>query len=125
LSQRHFVILRIKPGSRISLLQEHTTGKREDLKKKLAARRDLAVSEKLVVINQNFRIWSCHRAETAKLPGRWPAAPDRGVNFPYSYSSNSGTYRKVHRAIARENRMDRKILFNILASRAQKHPETG
>jgi hypothetical protein len=46
---------------------------------------------------------SCDRAERAKTGGpRWPAGPDPAVNFPFSYLSNSGTYRKVHGAIARE-----------------------
>jgi hypothetical protein len=30
------------------------------------------------------------------------AAPDPAINFPFSYLSNSGTYRKVREAIARE-----------------------
>jgi hypothetical protein len=100
LSQRHYVIPRVKPGDRISLLQE------------------------LVVINQNFRNCSCHHAKTAGP--RWPAAPAPAVNFPLSYLSNSGTYRKVHGAIAREiPRMERKLLFDILESRAQENPRNA
>jgi hypothetical protein len=61
-----------------------------------------------------------HHAETATTARpRWQAAPDPAVNFRFSYVSNSGTYRKVHAAIARETPQERKILFGILASRAQ------
>jgi hypothetical protein len=97
LSQCHFLIPRIKPGLLISLPQE------------------------LVVIDKNSRICSLPPRKTAKTAGpRWPAAPDPGLNFPYSYLSNSGTYQKGRGPIAGEipPGTERKILFDILASRA-------
>jgi hypothetical protein len=51
----------------------------------------------------------CHQPELQKLlllhRGKGEncrAAPDPAVNFPFSYLSNSETYRKAHGAIARE-----------------------
>jgi hypothetical protein len=49
------------------------------------------------------------------------------LNFPFSYLSNSKTGRKVHGISPTKHRMERKILFDILAARAQKYlgPDAG
>jgi hypothetical protein len=73
----------------------------------------------------NFRNCSHHGAETATTARpRWQAAPDPAVNFRFSYVSNSGTYRKVRAAIAREIPHGTKDFVRYFGIALKNTPET-